>query len=255
MRHLDLFSGIGGFSLAAQNVWKNDYENIGFCDFDPFCQKVLKKNFPNSIIYGDIKKLNAKGIKADLITGGFPCQPFSHAGKRRGTEDDRHLWPEMLRIIREVSPSWIIAENVGGLVTWNGGLVLNMVISDLEAEGYEVQPFIIPACAVGAPHRRDRVWIIGYAEHDGWDGSKDRKSTQKGARSDQNGKEELVQPSRPNSLRQELTNGWEEDWPTVAARICRMDDGLPNRMDRIKALGNSIVPQVVEKIMQGIKRT
>lgn len=159
MNHLDLFSGIGGFALAVEAVWPEVIHT--FCDIDPFSQVVLKKHWPQSKIYGDIKELKGEEIgTVDIVTGGFPCQPFSAAGKRRGKEDDRHLWPEMLRVIRETSPRWVVGENVGGLLAWNGGMVLDEVYADLEAEGYEVWAFVIPACAVGAPHRRDRVWII-----------------------------------------------------------------------------------------------
>ncbi len=162
MRHLDLFSGIGGFALAAESVWSDNYKNVGFCDNEPFAQAILKKHWPHATIHSDIKEFRTPPA-ADLITGGFPCQPFSAAGKRRGTADDRHLWPEMLRVIRVSAPRWVIGENVGGLITWNNGMVLDQVCTDLEAEGYEVWPFIIPACAVNAPHRRDRVWIVAYS--------------------------------------------------------------------------------------------
>lgn len=203
MRHLDLFSGIGGFALAAQTVWGEEYENIGFCDNDKFCQQVLKKHWPNSPIYGDIRQLTAdtacqrsiedgqnsgrsaqRSARSDLapllITGGFPCQPFSQAGRRKGTADDRHLWPEMFRVIREFAPLWVVAENVRGLVTWNDGMVLEQVCTDLESEGYEVQPFIIPAVALGAPHRRDRIWFVAHR-------SSDRRSRQVTASSPQKG--------------------------------------------------------------------
>lgn len=166
MKHIDTFSGIGGAALAVDTVWPNS-EHV-FVEIDPFPQAILKKHWPLSKIHGDIKTFSGKDyIGADILTGGFPCQPFSAAGKRRGTEDDRHLWPEMLRIIRESYPRWIIGENVGGLITWNGGLVLDSVLADLEAEGYEVWPFVIPACAVNAPHRRDRVWIVAHATDSG----------------------------------------------------------------------------------------
>jgi DNA-cytosine methyltransferase len=159
MRHLDLFSGIGGFSLAAQWVWGDEYENVGFCDNNEFCQAVLKKNFKNAKIYSDIRELDGTKIKnLDLLTGGFPCQPFSFAGKRRGNQDDRYLWPEMLRIIREARPHWIVGENVAGIIN----LALDQVLLDLERESYTFQVFVIPACAVQAPHRRDRVWIVAY---------------------------------------------------------------------------------------------
>lgn len=161
-KHLDLFSGIGGFAIAAQTVWPR-IEHV-FCDNDQFSQAILKKHWPTSKIYGDIKKLKGSEIgKVDLVTGGFPCQPFSQAGKRRGTEDNRHLWPQMLRIIQECRPTWVIAENVRGLVTWSHGMVLETVCADLERAGYEVQPIIIPAAGLGAPHRRERIWIIAHA--------------------------------------------------------------------------------------------
>ena len=162
MRHLDLFSGIGGFALAMDRVW-GDVEHT-FCEVDPFCQEVLRKHWPSAKIYGDIKKFRGGGKAVDIVTGGFPCQPFSAAGKRKGTGDDRHLWPEMLRVIRAVSAEWVIGENVGGLVTWDKGVVLDQIVSDLEALGYEVCPLVIPACAKDATHRRDRLWILAHYE-------------------------------------------------------------------------------------------
>ncbi|MDD4921764.1 MAG: DNA cytosine methyltransferase [Bacteroidales bacterium] len=159
MTHASLFSGIGGFDLAAE--WAG-WTNLFNCEIDPFCKRVLKYHFPNAIQYNDIKTTDFtiwRG-KVDVLTGGFPCQPFSQAGKRKGTEDDRHLWPEMLRAIKEIQPGWVVGENVFGITNWSGGLVFEQVQADLEAAGYEVQPFIIPACAVNAPHRRDRVWFV-----------------------------------------------------------------------------------------------
>jgi DNA (cytosine-5)-methyltransferase 1 len=161
MTHGSLFSGIGGFDLAAE--WMG-WENIFHCEWNSFGQKVLKYHFPNSISYDDITKTDFtihRG-RIDILTGGFPCQPYSMAGKRLGKEDERHLWPEMLRAIREIQPRWVVGENVLGLVNWSGGLVFHEVQADLEAEGYEVQPYVLPACAVNAPHRRDRVWFVAY---------------------------------------------------------------------------------------------
>jgi DNA (cytosine-5)-methyltransferase 1 len=162
MKHGSLFSGIGGFDLAAE--WMG-WENIFHCEWNKFGQQVLKHHFPKSISYEDITKTNFiihRG-RIDILTGGFPCQPYSSAGKRLGKEDDRHLWPEMLRAIREIQPRWVVGENVRGLTNWNGGLVFDEVQSDLEAEGYEVTPFLLPACAVNAPHRRDRIWFVAYS--------------------------------------------------------------------------------------------
>jgi DNA (cytosine-5)-methyltransferase 1 len=161
MTHGSLFSGIGGFDLAAE--WMG-WENIFHCEWNPFGQKVLKYHFPNAISYEDITKTDFTIHRGtiDIITGGFPCQPYSMAGKRLGKEDSRHLWPEMLRAIREIQPRWVVGENVLGLVNWSGGLVFHEVQADLEAEGYEVQPYVLPACAVNASHRRDRVWFVAY---------------------------------------------------------------------------------------------
>jgi len=157
MTLLDLFSGIGGFSLAAR--WAG-IETIQFVEIDPFCQKVLAKNFPGVPIHDDIKTFKAEPGSADIVSGGFPCQPFSCAGKRRGKEDDRYLWPEMRRVISEARPSWVIAENVTGI----DGMALKTIISDMESIKYEVlEPLEIPACAVGSPQRRSRIWLVSHA--------------------------------------------------------------------------------------------
>jgi DNA (cytosine-5)-methyltransferase 1 len=162
MKHGSLFSGIGGFDLAAE--WMG-WDNIFHCEWNPFGQKVLKHYWPKAISYHDITKTDFTIHRGniDILTGGFPCQPYSMAGKRLGKDDERHLWPEMLRAIREIQPRWVVGENVLGLVNWNGGLVFEEVQADLETEGYEVQPYVLPACAVNAPHRRDRVWFVAYA--------------------------------------------------------------------------------------------
>ncbi len=162
MRHGSLFSGIGGFDLASE--WMG-WENVFHCEWNEFGQKVLKYYWPKAITYNDITKTDFSIHRGtiDILTGGFPCQPYSSAGKRLGTEDSRHLWPEMLRTIREIQPTWVVGENVRGLTNWNGGLVFDEVQADLEAEGYEVTPFLLPACAVNAPHRRDRIWFVAYS--------------------------------------------------------------------------------------------
>jgi len=167
MRHGSLFSGIGGFDLAAE--WMG-WKNVFHCEWNEFGQKVLKYYWPNAESFTDITKTDFTKYEGtiDLISGGFPCQPYSQAGKRLGKEDDRHLWPEMLRAIREVKPSWVVGENVYGLVNWNGGLVFHEVQSDLEAEGYEVWPFLLPAVSVNAPHRRDRIWFVAYCNSNGF---------------------------------------------------------------------------------------
>jgi DNA (cytosine-5)-methyltransferase 1 len=163
MKHIGLFEGIGGFSLAAR--WAG-WETIAWCEWNEFGQKVLRHHFPEATGHGDITKTDFTiyANKIDVLTGGFPCQPYSTAGKRLGKDDERHLWPEMLRAIREIAPRWVVGENVRGLVNWNGGMVFDEVQADLEACGYEVLPFILPACAKDAPHRRDRVWFVAHAK-------------------------------------------------------------------------------------------
>jgi DNA (cytosine-5)-methyltransferase 1 len=161
MNHGSLFSGIGGFDLAAQ--WMG-WNNVFHCEWNEFGKKVLNYYWPNAISYDDITNTDFSIHREtiDILTGGFPCQPYSQAGKRLGKEDDRHLWPEMLRAIREIQPRYIVGENVFGIVNWNGGLVFEEVQTNLEAEGYEIQPVVLPACAINAPHRRDRVWFVAY---------------------------------------------------------------------------------------------
>jgi DNA (cytosine-5)-methyltransferase 1 len=162
MRHGSLFSGIGGFDLAAE--WMG-WENVFHCEWNPFGQRNLKYHFPNAESFNDITKTDFTKYanKIDILTGGFPCQPYSSAGKRKGKEDERHLWPEMLRAIREISPRFVVGENVRGLTNWNGGMVFDEVCAELEALGYQVAPCIIPACGVNAPHRRERVWFVAYS--------------------------------------------------------------------------------------------
>lgn len=163
--HGSLFSGTGGFDLAAE--WMG-WENAFHCEWNPFGQTILKYYWPNAESYGDITQTDFSiwRNRIDVLTGGFPCQPYSVAGKRRGKEDDRHLWPHMLRAIREIQPRYVVGENVAGLISWSGGLVFHEVQSDLEDEGYEVWAYVLPACAVNAPHRRDRVWFVAHSRHD-----------------------------------------------------------------------------------------
>jgi DNA (cytosine-5)-methyltransferase 1 len=163
MRHGSLFSGIGGFDLAAQ--WLG-WENVFHCEWNPFGQRVLKHYWPNADSHHDITKTNFTQYanRIDILTGGFPCQPYSQAGKRKGKEDERHLWPEMLRTIREVAPRYVVGENVLGLTNWDGGIVFDEVHSDLELAGYEVAAVVVPAAAVNAPHGRDRVWFVAYSK-------------------------------------------------------------------------------------------
>lgn len=210
--HASLFSGIGGAELAAE--WMG-WENVFHCEINPFGRKVLEYWYPNSISYEDITKTDFSEWrgKVNVLTGGFPCQPFSVAGKRRGSDDDRYLWPEMLRVIREVQPSWIVGENVAGILTMvqpgeevevgsdytlfgendrkrillRQEYVIETICRDLEREGYEVQPFVIPACAVGAPHRRDRVWIVARRiASDTYGNGRPEKTQQKRGKTEEN---------------------------------------------------------------------
>lgn len=185
MTHGSLFSGIGGFDLAAE--WMG-WENKFHCEWNEFGQKVLKYYWPNAESFHDITKTDFTKYanRIDILTGGFPCQPYSMAGKRKGKDDERHLWPEMLRCIGEVKPRWVIGENVLGLVNWSGGLVFHEVQADLEAQGYEVFPYVLPAVSVNAPHRRDRVWFVAHSHHTrnsslrcGADGNWKEKSTKR----------------------------------------------------------------------------
>lgn len=287
MRHGSLFSGIGGFDLAAE--WMN-WTNVFHCEWNKFGQQVLKHHFPKSISYDDITKTDFTIHRGDIdiLTGGFPCQPYSMAGKRLGKEDERHLWPEMLRVIRETSPSYVVGENVRGLVNWNGGLVFDEVQADLEALGYEVVPFLLPACAVGAPHRRDRVWFIAYSdsvrqlerereheEHAGQGGKHALHDAYANAlHADGTGKQRqhIGQTREGKFNRPDSRNGVDNfaNFPTQSP-ICGGDDGLPTELDgitfskwrneSIKAYGNAIVPQVALEIfktiqaMQNLKHT
>jgi DNA (cytosine-5)-methyltransferase 1 len=167
MKHGSLFSGIGGFDLAAE--WMG-WENVFHCEWNEFGKKVLKHYWPNAESFHDITKTDFTKYanQIDILTGGFPCQPYSAAGKRLGKEDERHLWPEMLRALREIAPRYVVGENVRGLTNWNGGLVFDEVCSDLENLGYQVAPFIIPASATNAPHQRERIWFVAYRNGNGF---------------------------------------------------------------------------------------
>jgi DNA (cytosine-5)-methyltransferase 1 len=244
MTHGSLFSGIGGFDLAAE--WMG-WENKFHCEWNPFGQKVLHHYFPNAEQFTDITKsdFTKYANKIDILTGGFPCQPYSSAGKRLGKEDDRHLFPEMLRAIREIQPRWVVGENVLGLVNWNGGLVFNEVQTDLETEGYEVQPYILPALSVNAPHRRDRVWFVAYSKRtrlEHWNetrnlSSEERKTSKKGSKSsnefktDGNG-ERNAADTNSRGLEGSTEVGWDseyaigKDGTTAQTRNVANSDGI-----------------------------
>jgi DNA (cytosine-5)-methyltransferase 1 len=285
MTHGSLFSGIGGFDLAAE--WMG-WDNVFHCEWNPFGQKVLKHHFPNSISYNDITKTDFSIHEGsiDILTGGFPCQPYSSAGKRLGKADERHLFPEMLRCIKEVKPRYIVGENVRGLVSWGGGVVFNEVCDDLEREGYAVQPFLIPAASVGAPHQRQRIWFvansngIGRGQDDRINNGESNEFNKDGETRDvtNSGCSRLEFGNKTGNIRSEKTktqieggkftyefktngNGSWQDFPTVSP-VCGGNDGLPRELDNItfpkwrkesiKAYGNAIVPQVAYQIFKAI---
>jgi DNA (cytosine-5)-methyltransferase 1 len=338
-QHLDLFSGIGGFSLGLEAT--GEFETVAFCDYDPFCQKVLRKHWENVPIYGDIKELTYEKLKAnginniDIITGGYPCQPFSVAGNKKGEQDPRHLWPEYFRLVQECRPTWVIGENVGGHIK----LGLDTVLKDLESEGYSARTFSISASSIGANHKRERVWIVAN--------SNDRLSKQSneevrtGGNTFDNGNsdmansnierlegsnrslsseherdkrrdshehsdekimansssERLERHRREHELREDSEEGkvsrssedvanserirqqgpgkpigpsntktnsngktsWfnhgserKEGWWDVEPNVGRVAHGIPNRVDRLKSLGNSLIPHIPYYIGQSI---
>ena len=312
MTHLSLFTGIGGLDLAAE--WAG-FETVGQCEWADYPTKVLEKHWPDVPRWRDIRTLTGEsfyertGLRTvDIISGGFPCQPFSVAGKQKGKEDDRYLWPEMLRVIRELAPRWVVGENVPGIIK----LAAGTVVKDLEQAGYHVVVFAFEAAAVGAPHRRSRVAFVGYAEHNepsttqtgrgldetgdnvtersdttgepsgasgrenhaavayttrtgmerwdktasavederSWEGQPDAESVQRNA-ADTNGK------MRSDPVR---TRGWrprscDEDWWSVEPDVGRVANGVPNRVDRLKCLGNAVVPQQLYPIFKAIAET
>ncbi len=282
MRHGSLFSGIGGFDLAAE--WMG-WENVFHCEWNEFGQRVLKYYWPKAQSFTDITKTDFKPYAntIDILTGGFPCQPYSSAGKRKGKDDKRHLWPEMLRAIREINPRFVVGENVRGLTNWNGGMVFEEVCAELEAIGYQVSPVIIPACGVGAPHRRERVWFVAYSY-----GAEQRNNTRTndsetekvwrenqgnvsrelssdgvtiyttGKRFQESSKKREMERTRPK-LTSKRTK-WNQ-FPTQSP-ICGGDDGIPSELDgitfskwraeSIKGYGNAIVPQVAYQIFKAI---
>lgn len=228
-KFLDLFAGIGGFSLGLECA---GMECIGQVEIDPYCNKILEKHWPDVKRLLDIKNIKGNEFeKVDLICGGFPCQPFSVAGKQRGKKDDRYLWPEMLRVIKLYKPAWCIIENVTGFVRMG----LDTTLFDLESAGYTCQTFNIPACAINAPHQRKRIWIMAYSST-----QRLQRPIQEGFKSIQN-QVEILQ-GREFSRRNTKTREYWKIKPDVG----RVADGVPFRVDRLKCLGNAVVPQIPE---------
>lgn len=263
MKHAALFNGMGGFQLAAEMI---GWENVMSCEIDEFCNTITKYYWPNCIQHGDIRTTDFtiwRG-KIDILTGGFPCQPYSLAGSRKGKEDDRHLWPQMRRAIREIQPTWIVGENVRGIVSWNNGLVFDEVQADLEAEGYEVTPFEIPACGIGADHIRERVWFLAHSSGLGWEDvqGNDASGFDPIAHAERNWQERTGWSKKANELDSSGNTFLRFQEMHGQPAIYDVDDGLPFELDGItvpswiekscKAAGNAIDPRVAFQIFTAI---
>ena len=296
MRHVDLCSGIGGFALGFQ--WAGLSEPQLFCDIEPWCRKILQQHWPNVPVASDVKELASDPERfvpdCDILTAGYPCQPFSFAGQRKGEEDDRHIWPYILKIVASKRPTWCVFENVYGHIS----LGLDTVLSDLEREGYATRTFVVPACGVNAPHKRNRVWIVAHTDNPRQSsGEGESRPSQEGDNtgwvrpnvSDTNSiglqehghSEPTVTVSKssthvPNTKGigvQGLWASWEQEshphegqevslcdsqrgrqtiWD-VEPNVGRVANGIPKRVDRIKGLGNAIVPQIAQRIAWTIK--
>jgi DNA (cytosine-5)-methyltransferase 1 len=286
LKVLDLFSGIGGFSLGLEST--GHFETIAFCEKDEFCQKVLQKNFKNIPIEGDVRNVKGDKYKADVVVGGFPCQSISIAGKQKGKDDDRFLFPEMLRVIKEVKPRWIIGENVQNLINISNGTILREIVEGLETEGFEVQCFSISASSQGAWHKRERVWIIASNTNNRLSIGENQEIQTRGDTFN-NGSSSNVPNSQCNehqhtptrqsgtgelwgfySEKEKQTSHdlWsktsrcnapfrQKSWWQTQSELCRIPHGLStsmdrNRANRIKALGNSIVPQIARELGKAI---
>ena len=233
LKVLDLFSGIGGFALGLDST--GFFETVKFVEMDKYCQKVLQKNFPNIPIEEDIKNVKGKEYEADVITGGFPCQPFSVAGKQKGTNDNRYLWPEMFRLIREIKPEFVIGENVQGLINLQNGMVLRQVQDELESEGFEVQCFLIPASGIGAWHQRYRVWIVGHSQHNGLLAAEKRCRDEKDYGGSQKGQNETIELERTSGSRNDedlSRHGSSRETPSIKETIVSNTDNIRFERDQ-----------------------
>ncbi len=231
LKVLDLFSGIGGFALGLDST--GFFETVKFVEMDKYCQKVLQKNFPNIPIEEDIKNVKGKEYEADVVVGGFPCQPFSVAGKQKGTNDNRYLWPEMLRLIREIKPEFVIGENVQGLINLQDGVVLRQVQDQLESEGFEVQCFLIPASGIGAWHQRYRVWIVAHSQHNGLLAAESRCNEEKNRNERKDGeKNSTTGRSIGTSSIRKTDNGYEGCGETSSIKETIISDSDNVRFER-----------------------
>ncbi len=245
IRHADLCSGIGGFALAAQ--WVGGIETVVFCEIDTWAQKILNKNFAGVPIHDDLKTLNLKNHgPIDLITCGYPCQPFSVAGKQKGEDDDRHLWPTLFGIVKAARPRWLLCENVTGHINMG----LDEVLHDLESINYSTEAIVIPSGALGAPHRRDRVWIIANESANVTNSNMrgNDKCRQSGGDTGAIAEDKIKSGDGWSGENLRHTRGQS---PPGGFRV---DDGIPEGMDRIKGLGNAIVPQLAAEILRVMMR-
>ena len=277
LKILDLFSGIGGFSLGLEAT--GHFETKAFCEIEPYCQQILKKHWPEVPIFNDIRTLKGTDIGTiDIITGGYPCQPFSVAGKQKAEQDPRHLWPEYFRLIQELKPTWVIGENVSGHIK----LGLDSVLEDLASEGYSTRAFSISAASIGANHKRERVWTVAYSEsirktsirreteskHDirnSWMESERSSYRQPEHQTLQDvaytksisRNEHEIDREHGKTLVQEISGNrgsipGKSTWWSSEPRVGRVAHGIPKRVDRLKSLGNAVVPHIPYYIGQAI---
>lgn len=252
MKALELFAGIGGIALAEQMA---GIDVVGLSEIEDYPVRILKKNFTDIPILKDVRKINKRTLKEvdidpdtiDIVSGGFPCQPFSIAGKRRGTDDDRDLWPEMFRIIKEIKPNWVVGENVANFAN----MELDRTLSDLESAGYETRAFVLPAAAVGAPHQRMRTFIVANADSFRWNflekSKADRRHRQYSESDATKGRQEKSWTTAVHIL-----SAGAKLLSEPSSRLRRNDDGLSSGMDRLKCVGNAVMPQQILPIFRAI---
>lgn len=241
MTHGSLFSGIGGFDLAAE--WMG-WENVFHCEWNEYCQKILNKHWPNAKSYADITKTNFGEWEGriDILTGGFPCQPFSAAGDQKGEKDERYLWPEMFRAFKEIGPMWGVGENVPGII--DSEFSMQSIENDLTSIGYSLLPVKISASIVGANHKRERVWFIAYADSNGMERRRNGRDFKENRQGGADCKKALFNQKK-------FTEGYSDK---SESELIRADDGIPYWMERVNAIGNSVSPQVALKIFKTIEQ-
>ncbi|MEO6889876.1 MAG: DNA (cytosine-5-)-methyltransferase [Ktedonobacteraceae bacterium] len=238
-----LFAGIGGFDLGMER--SGGFEIAWQIEIDPFCQKVLAKHWPDVARYGDIRECGAHNLApVDVLCGGFPCQPHSSAGKRQASKDDRDLWPEFARLIRELTPQWVLAENVVGLLSSEGGCFFGTVLRDLAQAGYDAEWCVLSAARLGAPHLRERVFIVAYPFNTRCTTTRDISTRPIFQWSQSRWKQGTNRVGRPSE-------SWGDFW-AVESDVCRVAHGVSSRLDRIRGLGNAIVPQCAEYVARCI---